>query len=75
MCSYRDPGTIPIEISNKMNDQLLKFEKYKEMKGDTKTYEDEVKKIQIEPIDNGKEMERLEREVGIEFGKQEIITV
>ena len=59
-----------MEISNKKNDQLLRFEKYKQMKGDIKTYEDEVEKIQTEPIDNRKEMERLEKEVGIEFGKQ-----
>ena len=40
-----------VEIRNKKNDQLLKFERYKQMKRDIKTYEDEVMKIQIEPID------------------------
>ena len=40
-----------IEISNKKNDQLLNFERYKGMKRDIKKYTDEVKKIQIEPID------------------------
>ena len=41
------------------------------MKEETKKYDEEEKKMQVEVIDNKEEMDSLEKELTIEFGKEE----